>query len=481
MSDNIILSESVNNKTFGILKTFQAKDLRLFRQFAASPFFNKQEKIAAFFEHLIMFHPDYVGKGLSKKELFKKMFPRQNYNDKKMRYLFSWLTLLLEKYLAVTNFTNDTRKYQQALFDENISRNNVPAMSGVYNVSLNREKNKREDAAWFLNRFQLEYKYLIHVYTHQRRKKQSNIGPALEYLDKFYLARKLELSCEAENVSNLLTKEQHSFLLDEMIEKTKPHAYAASPVIQAYLQVLALLRDRENESYFHSLTALLKKHEASFSQEELRELYQYPLNFCVRMINTGKMEFLQKIFEIYKVVIANNVLLPGGMLSQWDFKNIITTSLRLKEFSWADKFIHSYKIYIPEKERKNAFTYNQANLYFHMNEFSKALKLLRNVEFTDLVYQLDTRSMLLKIYFETNDEDALEYHFSAFRKFIRRMRMLSKYQQDNYRNLIRFTQKMVKAADDRTKIRQLIKEVDANPQVADITWLKNKMKEAINQ
>jgi hypothetical protein len=464
-----------SNKAFCILRTFTSRDLKQFAEFAGSSFLNKQPHLTSFYQYLITFHPQYESEKLSSRALFKKFFTDKKFDDKNVRYLFSHLTSLLEKYLSIVNLLNDDRKFSQALIDEHMLRNNVKEFNRLFNSLIKAEDAKPRDANWFYNRFQLEYKYLIYAFSHRKRKEQSNIEKTLESLDAFYLARKLEISSEVENARNLLSKNYQSFILDDLVEKIKDHPYSKLPVISVYLRVLSLLRDQDNESHFKLLTDELKKHEASFSQNELRELYQYPLNFCVRMINTGKTLYLHHIFEIYKIIIQNKVILPDNILSQWDFKNIITTSLRLKEFDWAEKFINNYKLFIPEVERKNAVCYNSANLFFQRNQFGKALKMLSTVEFTDIVYQLDTRAMLLKIYYETDDIETLFYHFSAFRKFIRRSRTLSKYQQSSYRNLISFTQKLIKAQGDQKKIIQLNKEIENNARIADVLWLKNKI------
>jgi len=465
-----------SGKTWGILRFFTGRDLERFSQFLASGFFNRQDQLVKFFRTIAVHHPGYASPDLDKKKLFKAFFPGKKYDDKKIRYLFTDLNRMLELYLSVTNFLNDEGKFSQSLLDEHRKRNNVQEFTRVFN-RLGDAKGEGHDTNWYFNRFQSEYKYLVYAFSLRKRKEKSNIEQALENLDKFYLARKLELSCEAENARNLLDKDYQSFMLDKLVDSIHGHHYADTPVIKVYLHVLALLRDNKNEEHFNGLTKALVNYEHCFSQNDLRELYSYPLNFCVRMINMGKMEYLPRIFEIYKVVLHNGVLLPGGILSQWDYKNIVTTSLRLGEYDWAEKFINSYKVYVPVNQQKNAYTYNMANVYFQRKQFGKALKLLLNVEFTDPVYQLDTRAMQLKIYYETGDEDALVYHCSAFRKFIRRMRMLTRFQQANYRNLISYTLKLVKTNGHPEKIRRLETELENIANVADKQWLKRKMDE----
>ena len=63
-------------------------------------------------------------------------------------------------------------------------------------------------------------------------------------------------------------------------------------------------------------------------------------------------------------------------------------------------FIELHLHHLPPNERDNAHTYNSAMLCYYRKQYRQAVKLLQTVEFTDLYYQLDARSILLKVYFE---------------------------------------------------------------------------------
>ena len=297
----------------------------------------------------------------------------------------------------------------------------------------------------------------------------------LAHLDLFYLHRKLQLLCEVVNVKSLLAKDYIVFMQDELIAQLQNHQYNETPVIQIYLTIYKTLTAIENEIHFEKLTLLLKQYKDEVSKLELFEMYQYLMNYCIRKINSGQQVYLQKLFEIYKTILTNKVLLQNDVLSQWDFKNITTIALRLKEYVWTKKFIDSYQKFLPPGEQNNAVIYNTANLYFQKGEYLKALELLRDVEFTDLVYQLDTRTMFLKIYFETNDEEALQYHATAFKTFLKRNKLVSKTHQLIQNNLIRYTQKLMKHQGNKKLLHALKKEAEKNLSIADKQWLISKL------
>jgi hypothetical protein len=480
-----------DNKLFNLLRTFTARDFRLFNDFLLSPYFNKQQVLVEYYNHLKKHHPHYEHEELNKQQLFKKFFPKQAplshrrgaggdvFNDKKLRYLTTDLTRLLEKYLATENMQQDAFAEANHLLHEHAKRENIDEFIRHFNLlKLTESRTKIKNGDFFLHHFLNEFSYMNFAFLKQNRKQESNMEQALSHLDKFYLHRKLQLICETVNVRALLAKDYKVFIQNELINALQNHVYNETPVIQIYLTIYKTLTDNENEKHFEEFSRLLKTFEENISIQELFEMYQYLMNYCIRKINSGRKDYLQKLFEIYKTILANNVILQNDILSQWDFKNITTIALRLKEFTWTKKFIDRYQNHLYKNEKRNAVIYNTANLHFQKGEFSKALKLLRDVEFTDLVYQLDTRAMLLKIYFETDDEEALQYHATAFKTFLKRNKVVSKTHQLIYNNLIRYSQKLMKHLGNKKLLSDLKIEIAGNQNIADKQWLMEKLSTA---
>jgi hypothetical protein len=108
-------------------------------------------------------------------------------------------------------------------------------------------------------------------------------------------------------------------------------------------------------------------------------------------------------------------------------------------------------------------------------DFKNAIRKLREVEFTDVVYQLDARVILLKCYYELDDIETFFYHASAFRLFLLRNRNISEYQKTINRNLIKFLTKIVRAYTSKAKLAQVKKEISAEKNVADLKWLEEKV------
>lgn len=411
-----------------------------------------------------------------RKQAFRKCFPGKRFNDQQFRYLLSDLVARLERFIARRGFEKDTSLYQEVLSRELASRKAVKAYNR-HRLGFEEMKTASgiRDASWYQHCYESEFIHLAKATAGMKRDEKGNIGEVVEYLDRFYLARKLQLCCEIFNVRNVLAVEYRVFLLDEILSHLKNKSYEDTPVIRVYYRILMTLLESENEEHFHQLQQLLAVHEEQFTLKELREMYQYVLNYCIKKINLGNIAWQKMLFEIYKITLGNKVLLSEGHLSHWDYKNIVTISLRQKEFSWAKDFIERFRRELLPAERENAYCYNLANLYYNTGEYSRSLKLLQQVEFSDVYYQLDSKSILLKTYFELDETESFFYHASAFRIFLRRNKLISDYQRTIYLNLIRYSSQLVRAGGIKRKVAAIRKKVEENRNIADLNWLLSKL------
>ncbi|MBX7183163.1 MAG: hypothetical protein K1X82_13720 [Bacteroidia bacterium] len=460
-------------KTQGLLNSLSVRERKRFSQHLESKSDSKQNLLK-------LFRCLEEDNNRSKEFLFNHLFPNQTYQDKPIRYLLSDLNAELEHFLLVCHLENNPILSNVLLMQELINRGVEKAFNGLVAKQelLLLDEKIPKDSNYFLYQFLTEEGLLLAAGKNFKRHNESNIDTVVDRLDKFYLARKLQLCCEIVNVQNVLGANYKVFLLDEMVNYLSHHPMEDVPAVNIYFKILKTLTESDKEAHFHDLRKLLIDHETLFSQVELRDMYQYALNYCIKKINLGNVNYQRELFELYQKTLENRVLLTNGRISQWDYKNIVTLCMRLKELDWAQTFIHKFKEFLVEEERENAFKYNLAYLAFMRKDYSKTLSLLQKVDFTDVFYQLDTKAIVLKTYFEMGDELALDYHIKAFRIFLKRNRKISDYQRLIYSNLIYYTKKIHQNSYSLKKLNEIKLLLESKRQTADIQWLLEKIEES---
>jgi tetratricopeptide (TPR) repeat protein len=231
-----------------------------------------------------------------------------------------------------------------------------------------------------------------------------------------------------------------------------------------------MLMDMGNGAHFDKLVALTKQYQSYFPIEELKDLYSYAINYCIRRVNQGAPEFLDELFKQYLKSLEAGTLMDDGYLSPWAYKNLIGVGLRLKKFDWTEDFIRQYNEKLVPDFRANALHYNLAELYYYKKDHDQALTHLNKVEFSDIYYNLDTKKMMLKIYFELDEIDALLSLLASFKMFLKRTKLISAANKVAYLN---FVQALTLLARKERRVMPTIEKMLASPEpLGDRAWLK---------
>jgi hypothetical protein len=233
-----------------------------------------------------------------------------------------------------------------------------------------------------------------------------------------------------------------------------------------------MLEEFENDANFYHALGLLEKTYAAIPKKDLRLYYIALINYAIKKFNTGKKIYRKELFNIYTLQIKHGVLLnEKNFLEPYAYKNIITIALQNKEFPWTKKFMEEYAVFLPAEERSNAYQYNLANYYYFTGNFKKCLLLLQKVQFTDVYYNLDARSIILKIYFEEKEWDLLHDHAFAFKAFVLRQKDISDHHKKGYLNLIKWAGKLSSAIFDNKKRSILAARIVEEKNIRELKWL----------
>ncbi|MEL6805808.1 MAG: hypothetical protein AAFO91_18735, partial [Bacteroidota bacterium] len=232
------------------------------------------------------------------------------------------------------------------------------------------------------------------------------------------------------------------------------------------------------------LRQALEEDGETFRFAERRAMYKYALNFCIRRINAGEAGYLEESFGIYQAMLDAGLLHVQGEISHTDFKNIATSGVRLGAYEWVADFIERYSPEVGGGLGENVVIYCRAYLYAASGRAREAMRLLQEVQFTDVYYALSARTLLLQIYYEQADWDGLEYQLKAYQLFLQRNRHLSQRNRKLYLKFARMLGQLLKLAfssaslsrsDYQKASQQLHEKIAQQEEVAHKAWLLQRL------
>ncbi len=478
-----------NSKLIDIIKLLTPKERIRLQELVYSPYYNKHQNTQLLLNYILESIDEQVDSDkLTKETAFAFLFPKDKYNVQRIKDVMSLLTKQVEQYLQLINYEQEPIAGQLNLLRELRSRN-----AGKYfeqaerqmRQSLSKTKDEGERHRWG---YELESEADTYFMSQSARAQHQSIQQRANHLDRYYLLNKLRVSCEMINRSNIVKVNYETPFLDEACQHLEANTerYADEKLILAYYRILKALTEPDNEAHYQSLIGYLNEHATGFDADEARGMYDYAKNYCIKKINSGKSDYLQRLFEVYKALLENRIIYQNGMLTEWDYKNIVTVATRQKEYDWCYEFIELNKPLLDAAQRENAYTYNLAMLHYSRNQFKEAMELLRAVEFTDLYYGLGAKTTLLKTYYELDELEAFFNMIDTFRTFLKRNKLISEYQYKVNSNLLKFAKKLATLKNKQgvisnnafeKELQALEKSISTTKEITNVDWLKQKMGE----
>lgn len=111
---NDIVAES---KLLKVLKTLSVKEVKRFREFIHSPYYNKNEKLKILGDHLLEDAPGFENSPIDEWTIYRRLYPGKPYHKQKIYNQLSFLLQLLRKFLIIEYYESGK------MFTDNIALN----------------------------------------------------------------------------------------------------------------------------------------------------------------------------------------------------------------------------------------------------------------------------------------------------------------------------------------------------------------------
>jgi hypothetical protein len=456
-----------------LIKALSKRDRRELRKVVHSPYFNQRPDVTALYEYI---DKNLEGKSpnFSKESVFKTLFPVKKYDDVLIRQVMSYLYQTIQKYLiteGVLNNESDSQVYLTRILRQR-------GMDRLYEKKAEETLQFIDNQSFKNNRYHyLKYLLRAEEYEHKSRKQRSgeyHLQSLSDELDNFYIAERLRQACIMYAHQTIAKREYGQPLLPAVLQEVEQMTHRP-PSVSAYYHTYYALTEPENEHHFQQLKKVLAEKGHLFPDNEHRDLYLFAANYCIKRLNNGEKKFGTEALTLYRTGLEKKVLLENGILLHYVYKNIHMLALKAEQYTWAEHFLRDFKIYLPEYERENLYQYNMALFHFRIGNYDEAMLLLQQVNLNDVLYNLDARRLLARIYFEKNEMTALDSLIESSKIYLYRQKNIG-YTRDMYLNFFKYLEKMNKSDVRLTEIRaQLRGEISGTQLLAEKEWLLEKL------
>ena len=475
------------SKIIKYIKDLGVREREQFYQFVSSPYFNQHDKTRELLDVILANIEHSKGK-LEREPLFKKLFPKEQFDEQKLHNVMSYLKKLYHRFLAQQYFEKQPLRSQLFTMEAAYESNQFDLLTNrARQLEKVMQQHPHHNGDYhFVN---YRFNHLLGFYSggYVDRANTEPFQKMLHHLDRYYILEKLRNCCHLTANTMLFSTAYDFGFLEELLAYVQAHLedFENDTPILLYYTILMTMREESDPAHYDRLKAILSHKTDRLTADEGYDLYNFANNYCIRQIKQGNSQYQRELFNLYQQGISGELMLNNGLISEWDYKNIITLGCSLKEFEWTEHFINDYKDKLLAARRENAYNYNLANFYYNKKLYDKALEVLRDVQFTDVTYHLNTTFIQLRIYYDLRDTEAFHGLIETFRIYVIRNRKITTVEKKGYTNLLRFAKSLASLKFNATtfskkileeKLLALRKKIETTDNVINKQWLLEECK-----
>jgi hypothetical protein len=463
-----------NNPLISIYLSLDASDSRRLTKWLDSPAHNQREDVRALHAYLTG-GKDRLNRtpALSKMRIWTQLFPQEPFDDARLRQTFHWALKATEGFLAYVNWQNDEFSQHLALIEE-LRQRDIPgfstkklkkAINNQLQIPLRNEKYFRNEYLLELERE--EHRNLYDPQTVPRLQEISNT------LDLTYFIEKLKVAGNTIFQQRVKKTSYDLRLVDVVLDQVSQLDLTKYPVLSIhYYGYRGLTENDENGKIIGLLRTTVGQHSDMLSRSDLRYFILMAINLCISNANKGLDLFIREAFEWYKLGLETESMIQNNLLTRETYLNVVLNALKLQEYDWVRSFMDSYSDKLESSIRENTERFARARLSYKLQDYTTAMQLLILVDFKHHVYNLVAKTLLLKIYFELGEMDALDSQLDSMTTYIRR-KELSDLHQKTFKNILRYVRQLsrIPPTHQKATLLKLRQQVEATTPLIEKEWL----------
>lgn len=440
-----------------ILRSFSAKELKLFDEFIQNPFHNNNSKVVELFKLVKKYHPDFSSEHFSKEALFRSMMGNAVYKESYIRNLFSDLNVLAETFIRVT-LTERNPAFEKLFIEELKNRDLTEITEKKIRAFEKKVKSvKVKEHSYYED---VNFIYEIRSFLIVDRSLTDNFRDMqLKNTIKLFLISVLEnvfyMIIEEQRVN---VKHRYDFVKHTLkYLQTHQSEFEDSPLLMIYFHLSNLFlseKSEHNDEHLKIAEKYFRKYFSALSKIDKKNIYSIMQVYYINKIAKGdysrNKEFLRFMLEMLKSNVLSHK--KRDFINLNLYRNILILCIMEKETNILKHFISKYIRFVNEQSRESVLAYSNSQLHFLQGNFQKALDLCNQINLNDLLYSTndnlyfknDIKTLTLKSLYELNAlENAISY-IDTYKHFLRNSKLMKEEMRSNYLSFVNSVNELIK-------------------------------------
>ncbi len=470
------------------VRTLTPKEMKELSEFVNSPFFNKNINVIKLFDIIKKSYPEFEESKIEKTKVYKKIFHSKPYKDSTMRLLMYYLSEAVEKYLAISGFTNSEFRFKESLASQFYERGLVKDFEKVLGTQKQYlEKVKFKDHDYFRNSFiyledNLNLLYLKFEGKYEKFLTKENLESVANNLTYYYLIKVFKFYTVSLNTMSLFNIEIDTSLFENLLSNFDEASFKSMPVIDIYYRIILSFTQPDEEKHYFRIKELIINNNDAIDHASQIDIFINLENYCHRKYRVGKNKFLDESLQIYKLELERNLHMDRGYMSSQFYTSAVVTGCRLEEFEWVREFIEKYKKDLKKEFREPMYYYGLAFLENHTKNYEKALEHLAKVKAEELYLKMDMRLLQCRIYYSLVWNMPLQSLLDTFKKTVQNNKHMKENRKEQFLKFIKYLNQLnnLRYKNDNSGLKELNVELGKEEYFPYKQWLSEEIEKVVS-
>lgn len=386
------------SKLIKLLKRFDKDEVKRFKDFVSSPYYNKNRNTARVYGELIKFYPDF--EDYSEETVYKSSFETEEFDYFAIKNILSDLHALAIKFILVEykeerSISKEIRILEmlrdKQAFDEYKTR--------LAKTQKKLESEKTDSEFYLEDKHQLMLEEALYWSIFDPNTRFDLMQQELDTLVNFFIVKVVKHYCA---ILHELKQNNYPFkltMIDDITRYLKGRSFEDVPIINLYKNIFFLQQTGEYK-YYNILQELRDKYYDNLNRGDIYMLFTYMRSYTVvNFARTMDKKYLRDCFELDKFHLDKGII-PLGKILYPDFIAVVKNAASVGEFEWAEKFMDKMKHDLIDDVKTDALNFSYGYMEYLKGNLEKAMELIYKVNFNIFIMQIQVYIMLLRIYYE---------------------------------------------------------------------------------
>ncbi len=426
-----------------VLKTFNPDELRKFRDFLNSPYFNKRKKLLELYDIIRDYYPFFTDENFSRENIYSRLYSDE-YNYGKINESLSALYQLSINFIRQAAFENNS-VYPDIAFVEELRKR---SLKNIFNLFIKNSDSKKEkfvdiDSNLFLKQYLLQIESTNFEFSFDKFNKKEKIDEFVSKLSKitislcnFYISEIVSLCVNKFNYTTPYTNSQsdifqeisQSGIISKISEIIKPFNKYDSylELLTHYLEAINHLND---STKYYNYKQKVFENISKMSIDDIGYHLNCLQNYCVikKKSNLDKQEFATEHLNLQETILEKKLFVnnKSQFFIKEQFLNMITNYDSTKNKQKINNLLVYIK-YLHPDFREDMTLYTEAHYLFHNYSYVISLECLTRINSLDKTFEEKINNLWVRNLYEMGNYSACMDKINLLRKNYRSNSMLNK-------------------------------------------------------